>query len=484
MISERDILSILPMVILAGGTILTMLLVAIKRNHKFTFVSTLTVLAFSFISLFFAGDELPHSIGDLFLIDRFGTYYQAIILLAAFFVSVFSYISIQNFFPEKRKEEYYLLLMIATLGAGMMVVSTHFISFFVSLEVLSVSLYGLVSYYRERTKPIEAGLKYMIIAAMSSAFLLFGMALIYAISGNMAFGELAETIPLLTSASSLMVTAGWGMIIVGIGFKLAVVPFHMWTPDVYEGASSPVSAFIASASKGAMVAVLIRIFVMADLYHFNKIIEVFVAISVLSMLTGNLLALMQKNVKRILAYSSIAHFGYALVALVSGREIGPQAATFYVTTYFVTILAAFGLITLISHSDREATDVNDYKGLFWRKPFLSAVFSIVLFSLAGIPLTAGFMGKYFILTAGVGGANWLLVFVLVLSSVIGLYYYLRIIATMMKREKGEVPLPKVSLVFSAYGIFVLAVLGVLTVWLGVYPSWLIDLVNSLLIPVY
>ena len=233
-----------------------------------------------------------------------------------------------------------------------------------------------------------------------------------------------------------------------------------------------------------MVAVLIRIFVMADLYHFNKIMEVFVAIAVLSMLIGNLLALVQKNVKRILAYSSIAHFGYTLVALVSSREIGPQAATFYVTTYFVTILAAFGLITLISHSDREASHIKDYKGLFWRKPFLSAVFSIVLLSLAGIPLTAGFMGKYFILTAGVGGASWLLVFVLVLSSVIGLYYYLRIIATMMKRKKEKVPLARVFLVFSASGIFVLAVLGVLIVWLGVYPTWLMDLVNSLFITVY
>ena len=480
MISERDILSILPMVILAGGIILTMLLVAIKRNHKFTFVSTLTVLAFSFISLFFAGDGLPHSIGDLFLTDRFGTYYQAIILLAAFFVSVFSYISIQNFFPEKRKEEYYLLLMIATLGAGMIVISTHFISFFVSLEVLSVSLYGLVSYYRERTKPIEAGLKYLIIAAMSSAFLLFGMALVYAISGNMAFRNLADTVTHLNTSSLLMVTAGLGLMIVGIGFKLAVVPFHMWTPDVYEGASSPVSAFIASVSKGAMVALLIRFFVMANLYHFEKIIDVFTAISILSMLIGNLLALMQDNVKRLLAYSSIAHFGYVLVALVSGRETGPQAATFYVTTYMPTILAAFGIVILISRSDKEATDIKDYQGLFWRKPFLSAIFSIVLLSLAGIPLTAGFMGKYFILASGVGTANWVLVFVLVISSVIGLFYYLRLIAIMMKQEKGTAPVAKTSLIFSASGILVLAVLGVLIVWLGIYPTWLMDLVNSFL----
>ncbi len=476
MISGNDILSILPMVILAGGSLITMLLVAMKRNHELTFLFAMGVLACAFAAIFIVVPHLPHSIGDLFLMDYFGLFYQALILLAAMTVTVFSYFSIRNFFPGKRKEEYYLLLMFATLGAGMMVISTHFISFFVSLEILSVSLYSLIGYYRERTKPIEAGVKYLIIAAMSSAFLLFGMALIYAITGNMAFQNLSESFATLNKTASLMAVAGWGMMIVGIGFKLAVVPFHMWTPDVYEGASSPVSAFIASISKGAMVAVLIRIFVLADLYHFDNIIQVFTAISILSMLIGNLLALLQKNIKRLLAYSSIAHFGYALVALISGAAIGPQAATFYVTTYFVAILAAFGLVTLISQTDKEAVKMKDYRGLFWRKPFLAAIFTIVLLSLAGIPLTAGFMGKYFLLTAGVGSAEWALVFVLVISSVIGLFYYLRLIGVMMKKKKGKVAEARTSLVFS--GVFVLAVLGALIVWIGVYPTWLMELVNN------
>lgn len=479
MISGKEILSLLPMVILAGGSLLTMLLVAMKRNHEFTFASTIIVLVAAFAAIFVIAPGLPNPIGDLFLMDHFGLYYQALILLASMVVAVFSYFSIRNFFPGKRKEEYYLLLMFATLGAGMVVISTHFISFFVSLEILSVSLYSLISYYRERTKPIEAGLKYLIIAAMSSAFLLFGMALIYAVTGNMGFQNLAASFEHLNNSSALMAVAGWGMMIVGIGFKLAVVPFHMWTPDVYEGASSPVSAFIASVSKGAMVAVLIRIFVMADLYHFNNVIQVFVAISILSMLIGNLLALLQKNVKRLLAYSSIAHFGYALVALISGAAIGPQAATFYVTTYFVTILAAFGLVALISRSDKEAVKMKDYRGLFWRKPFLAAIFTIVLLSLAGIPLTAGFMGKYFLLTAGVGSAQWALVFVLVISSVIGLFYYLRLIGVMMKNEKEKAPKTKISLVYS--GAVVLGVLGAAIVWIGIYPTWLMDLVNHFLI---
>ncbi len=477
--TKNDILSILPMLILSGGSILALLLVAFKRNHRLVFYFTAILLIISFISIFLTGNDLPHSINDLFLIDRFGLFYQGLILFAALFVSVFSYFSIGNFFPEKRKEEYYILLVLATLGAGMIVVSTHFISFFVSLELLSVSLYSLIGYYRENAKPIEAGLKYLIIAAMSSAFLLFGMALIYAISGNMSFGNVSGGIS-GSDSPSLFSIAGWGLIIVGVGFKLAVVPFHMWTPDVYEGASSPVTAFIATASKGAVVAVLIRFIVMSDLYHFDRIIEVFTAISVLSMLIGNLLALMQNNVKRILAYSSIAHFGYMLVALISGRETGPLAATFYVTTYVFAILAAFGLITLFSHSDEEAYNVSDYKGLFWRKPFLSFVFSVVLLSLAGIPLTAGFMGKYFVLTAGVGSKNWLLVFVLVISSVIGLFYYLRLITAMMEQNNEEDDASKLHPALSVSGLFALAVLTALILWMGINPVPLMDFVNSFL----
>jgi len=424
--------------------------------------------------------EAPHAIGELFLIDRFGLYFQALILLATLAITIFSYISILNFFPEKRKEEYYLLLMLATLGSATMVISTHFISFFVSLEVLNVSLYTLISYYRERTTAIEAGLKYLILAAMSSAFLLFGMALIYAITGTMSFHPLASIITTLNTTDTIMMLIGIGLMIVGIGFKLGLVPFHMWTPDVYEGASSPISSFIATVSKGAMVAVLLRFFIMANLYRFEKIIMVFTGIAILSMLIGNLLALLQNNIKRIFAYSSIAHFGYVLVALISGKELGPPAAIFYITAYTITILGAFGLITIISKSDGETTDINSYQGLFWRHPVLAAIFTVVLLSLAGIPLTAGFMGKYFLLTAGVGQGKWLLAITLVISSVIGLYYYLRLINMMMKQNDDATSNSNLSKILSISGGLVLAILGFLVIWLGVSPNWLIDLVNRLL----
>ena len=476
--STADTMSLLPMLILAGGILLTLILIALTRRHILAFITTaLTILAAITTGLLHLNQQ-PHIIGDILIVDRFGLYYQIILLSATFVISIFSYISLERLFPDKRKEEYYILLMLATLGSSMMVISTHFISFFVSLETLTISLYTLISYYREREKAIEAGLKYLVLAAMSSAFLLFGMALIYAVSGEMSFHGLLAFATNSRGSANVMLVAGAGLMIVGIGFKLALAPFHMWAPDVYEGASSPVSAFIATVSKGGVVALLLRFFTMTDLYRYQNVMLAFMVISALSMLAGNLLALQQKNVKRLLAYSSIAHLGYLLVAFISGKGMGVQAATFYITIYSLTILGAFGVVTIISKTDHEAGEIAHYKGLFWRRPVLAALFTLFLLSLAGIPLTAGFIGKYFLLAAGLGKGQWLLAFVLVVSSVIGLFYYLRLIVTMMSQEKDHQPaVPPENL--SKGGMITLAILGILIVGLGLSPGWLIDLVRSL-----
>jgi NADH-quinone oxidoreductase subunit N len=198
------------------------------------------------------------------------------------------------------------------------------------------------------------------------------------------------------------------------------------------------------------------------------------------MLAGNLLALRQNNIKRMLAYSSIAHFGYVLVAFIAGKGLGAQAASFYLTAYIITILAAFSLITLMSRPDNEATDIEDYAGLFWKKPVLATLLSLTLLSLAGIPLTAGFMGKFYLLTAGVWKGNWLLVFALVISNVIGLFYYLRFIFTMMRTEGQNFPVDSRPSYSSLTGLLVLSLLGAAVIWLGIYPAWLVRLVGSLM----
>jgi len=303
---------------------------------------------------------------------------------------------------EGHREELYLLLLIATLGCAVLVLSSHFVSFLLGLEILSVSLYAMVAYLKDRKQALEAGIKYLIMASASAAFLLFGVALIYAALGTMEFSRIRE---LSVSGSELaLLLPGIVLTVTGIGFKLGVVPFHLWTPDVYQGAPAPAAAFVATTSKSAMVALLLRYFYLSGALQYRAVFFVFAIIAIASMCAGNLLALLQTNVKRILAYSSIAHFGYVLVAFLAGGTMAIEAVSFYLVAYTVTILAAFGIVAVLSGSERDADDVEDYRGLFWRRPLLAGVFTAALLSLAGIPATMGFIGKFYVLTAGASAA--------------------------------------------------------------------------------
>jgi NADH-quinone oxidoreductase subunit N len=370
------------------------------------------------------------------------------------------------------REEYYIILFVATFGAALLVVAKHFVTFFLGLETLSVSLYVLIAYKRHSDYSIEAGVKYLILASVSSAFLLFGMALIYGGTGTMEFNGIGSAIKAMDFLSPIMI-AGFGMIMVGVGFKLALVPFHMWTPDVYQGAPAPVTAFIATASKGAVMALLLRFFYGINGFQYPALVVVISVIAVLSMFVGNLLALRQQNVKRILAYSSIANLGYLLVTLLTGGTNGIQAAIFYLIVYFVTTIGAFGVVSLLSVCGDDADQLENYKGLFWKRPWVAIVFTLVMLSLAGIPITAGFMAKFYIIFAGMKSGLWVLVFSLIVNSVISLYYYLRVVTTMFSiANKEEIP------AISFTGNFVLAVIAIGILWLGTLPGELLNLITQ------
>jgi NADH-quinone oxidoreductase subunit N len=272
--------------------------------------------------------------------------------------------------------------------------------------------------------------------------------------------------------------AALALIVTGIGFKLAIVPFHLWTPDVYQGAPAPVTAFIATVSKGAMFALLLRYFYGSRAATSREVVLVFTIVAIASMLAGNVLALMQDNVKRILAYSSIAHMGYLLVALLASGRFAIEAITFYLVAYFITTLGAFGVVSALSSSAREADRIEDYRALFWRRPALAAVFTVMLLSLAGIPVTAGFIGKFYIVAAGASSAIWALVIILVVSSVIGLFYYLRVIAAMYEHadSPGPAERPRISAAAGA----VLGVLSGLLLWFGIYPEPLLRIIRAVL----
>jgi NADH-quinone oxidoreductase subunit N len=278
-----------------------------------------------------------------------------------------------------------------------------------------------------------------------------------------------------------MLLAGIALMITGIGFKLALVPFHLWTPDVYEGAPAPVTAFVATVSKGALFGLLLRYFRESPASG-GSVFLVFTIIAIASMVAGNLLALLQNNVKRILAYSSIAHLGYLLVAFQAGGALGGRAATFYLTAYFVTTLGAFGVVAVLSAGDRDADRIEDYRGLFWRRPALAGVLVVMLFSLAGIPLTAGFLGKFYVVAAGAASATWLLLLVLVTTSAIAIYYYLRIIVAIYATEEPTaVQAERVEPRVHAASRVVLTVLTGVLFWLGIYPAPLLAVIQRIFI---
>jgi NADH-quinone oxidoreductase subunit N len=472
--NSGDLAILLPLIVIAAASVVILLVIAIHRNHAITAVITMIGLALAFITLPLVSSEVPRQITPLLIIDSYALFYLGLIFATSFVIALLSYDYLNR--CQDYPEEFYLLLLLATLGSAVLVASNHFVSLFLGLETLSVALYALIAYQRTSERSIEAGVKYLILAAVSASFLLFGMALVYADLGTMEFAQIASG-TLGGNIHLKLLLAGIAMIIIGVGFKLAVVPFHFWTPDVYEGAPAPVTAFVATVSKGAMFAFLLRYFTEVRVQDYRSLFLIFILIAIASMFIGNLLALMQNNVKRILAYSSIAHLGYLLVAFLAGESRGVAAVTFYLVAYFLTTLTAFGVVTVLSGEKRDADKMDDYRGLFWRRPWLSTIFTTALLSLAGIPLTAGFVGKFYVLAAGIGSALWLLVISLIINSAIGLYYYLRIVVAMYWDAPKEVSAVVPSLSFA--GGATLAGLTLLLVWLGIYPTPLIQAIQTM-----
>jgi NADH-quinone oxidoreductase subunit N len=468
-----DFVALLPLLTISTTAIVVMIAIAIRRDHKVAFAISLIGVAAALASLLLAASAAPRQIATLLILDSYARLYMAILLGAAAFVFLFGYDYLKR--RKERPEEFYLLVLLATTGAMVLVVSRNFASFFLGLELLSVALYSLISYVRTESSSIEAGIKYLILAASSSSVLLFGLALIYAESGSMELFQFSAAMTRASGPTNMFLLTGLMLVLTGIGFKLAVVPFQLWTPDVYEGAPLPVTAFIATVSKAGMFAFLLRWFHVQDAGVAGVPGLVLTIIAIASMLTGNLLALAQTNVKRILAFSSIAHMGYLLVALLAGGTLGAPAATYYLIAYAATILSAFGLMTVLSGPRLEAASIDDYRGLFWKRPLVAGAFTTTLLSLAGIPLTAGFLGKFYVIAAGASQSRWVLLFTLVASSTIGLFYYLRIIVAMYSQSEGpglEGESSTQPLSFPA--TLALTVLTGLILLLGVYPAPLWD----------
>jgi NADH-quinone oxidoreductase subunit N len=442
-ITWQQWLALSPILVSAATCVAVMLAIAIRRHHwgnATVFVAGINgALAASSVLFFgplFYPDwiplVLPQQVTPLLVVDMYSVFYTGLILTATLATATLMNAYIEGF--PRNKEEIYLLLSLSALGAMLLVHSNHFATLFLGLELMSLPLYGLVAYRPRHRKSLEAGVKYLVLSALASALLLFGIALIYAHTGTLSFIDIGARLDSGADHANVYLLVGGALIVAGLGFKLSLVPFHLWTPDVYEGAPAPVTGFLATVSKTAVFVVLLRYVMQAGAHHHHALMDALSVLAVLSIVIGNLLALMQSNVKRMLGYSSIAQVGYGLVALIAAREFAVEAVGVFLLTYVITSICAFGVVTLMSSpmrpGERDADSYYDYRGLFWRRHYLSSILTVSMLSLAGIPLTAGFIGKFYVMAAGVDAKLWILLGAVVFGSAVGLYYYLRLMITL------------------------------------------------------
>ena len=469
--------ALLPFFVLAGGIVLVLMLVAWLRSEAVAFGSTLAVLAASALAIPWAADAGAQDVDGLLTVDGFALFFFALFSATAFATAILAF---RYLTPRAaHRQEFYILLAIATLGAATTAAAANFAGLLLGIEVLSVSLYAMIAYPEESRPPLEGAAKYLILSGAASSTMLFGMALIYLATGTLGFAfDGAE----VARGDRTILALGQAMLLAGLFFKLSLVPFHMWTPDVYQGAPAPVTGFVATVSKGAVFAVLLRYALDSGLLDSGVARTALIVVAVLSMIGGNLLALLQTNLKRLLAYSSIAHLGYLLIALMlagmpnGDPALGVETGLVYLTGYFLMTLAAFAVMTALSGELEDAEELDAYEGLLWRRPALAAVLIAAALSLAGIPLTVGFIAKFYVVYAGVEAAAWPLVWALIVGSAIGVYYYLRIVFAMTKREGAEPEGPHTA---AWEATFAAVVLGVGVVVLGVYPTPLVDLLRGL-----
>lgn len=472
-LTATHLLALTPLVLVCVTAIVVMLGIAWRRHHTAITIVTVVGLNLALIALIGVWRMAPLAT-PMLAIDGLAIFAAVLILVAALACATLGHAYLEHY--RGPREEFYLLLLCATAGAMVLAASTHLATLFFGLELLSMPLYGMLAYTYHERRSLEAGIKYLVLSAAATAILLFGMALLYADTGHLDFAGLATGLVADAGAWSL---AGAALMLLGLSFKLSIVPFHQWTPDVYEGGPSPASTFLASASKVAVFVVLLRLVMAVPAFQNALLHSVLAVLAILTMLVGNLLALTQSNLKRLLGYSSIAHFGYLLTALVVSDGLAVEATGVYLVVYMLTTLGAFGVVTLISSPYRgeDAAALHHYRGLFWRRPYLTAVLTVTMLSLAGIPFTAGFIGKFYIIALGVEAERWWLVGGVVVGSAIGLYYYLRVMVTLYLAEAGmqKRDAPE-DWGVRAGGVVVLGV-ALLIILLGIYPTPMIDWVR-------
>ena len=483
-----SLMPLAPMLVISLTAVMVMIAIALKRSNTAAGTISVAGLNIALVLVIWGAlnplAQMQGVVSSLFVVDSFAQFNMGVILVCALACFTLAHGYIENSTANGlagQKEELYILMLIATLGALLMACTDHMAAFFVSLELLSVPMYGMLAYTYAREQSLEAGMKYLVLSATASATLLMGMALIYACTGTLSFRQIgmATVNSLQTGMNVPLLVVGAAMILFAIAFKLSAAPFHTWTPDVYQGAPAPVATFLGSVSKVATLVVGVRFLLTSATLAIPTVQFLLVIIATLSILLGNVLALRERNAKRVLAYSSIAHLGYvlAVVSAVTIQSVG--FASLYMAVYALTTVGSFGVISIMSspYQGGEAQTLDDYRGLFWQRPILTAVLTVMLLSLAGVPLTAGFISKFYAIFATASAQAWWLTAMIIVGSAIGLYYYLNFMVSLFKRaeftrEQNTRAYDAVNhWGLQAGGIMVLLV-TLAIVYLGVFPEWL------------
>ncbi len=472
-----DFHRLLPYMVLGMGAVLILLLGAFWRSlgpRRLNILGAAIALAAGISAIYTQPSQAE--IGNLLRYDSFGRFFTA----ASSFIACVSLLFSSGYSTRRPigDEEFPSLALFAAFGMSLLASSSNLLGVFLGLESMSLSLYVMLASNKSDPLSGESGLKYLIIGAISTAFFAYGLALIYADTGTLS---LAGSISSLSRGQAIggVGLAGWAMLVVGLGFKTSLFPFHLWAPDVYQGGPAPTVGFLSTASKASVFAVFLK-FTHAAGAAWGELSVVLWVMAVFTMAFGNIAALTQNNVKRLLAYSSIAQMGYVLVALIAAPESGQSAAIFYLVAYSAMELGAFGAISAFSGKEGELGDIRAIKGVGFKYPLRSAALSICLISLAGLPPTAGFIGKFGIFFSAMSAGYVWLSIIGILTAIISVYYYLRVVVFMYMREEEKQALTAAA--FPAVDFpagFALAALSAIVIYLGIFPGKLLDLIASL-----
>jgi NADH-quinone oxidoreductase subunit N len=467
--SNTDLDAIVPMLLVTLSALATMIAEAFRKPNEKPPIGLLGIigLVFSAVTCVYLWNRNTLGFGVI-MADNFGLFVTFTLAIIGVLTIMFSSAVLER--DGMPAGEYYALVLFAIVGMMMMATAGDLLVVFIALEVLSLAVYVLTGIRRD-VAGTEGAFKYFLLGSFSSAFFLYGIAFTYGVTGSTRLADIGSFFSAQSLSGNPMILVAIGLLLVGFAFKISAVPFHMWTPDAYEGAPAIVTGFMSTGVKVAAFAAFARVFLSSLEPFKNDWTPLVAGLAVLTMFIGTVVGVAQSNLKRMLGYSSIAHGGYLLVALVSANELGKQAILFYLLSYAITNLAAFGVIALLGTRERGNDNLRDYAGLWHRSPGIAALMTVALLSLGGIPPTAGFFAKYYIFIAAVSAGYYGLAIVGVLTSVISVFFYIRIVVFMYMQEPTTQEAPRVS----GIGMAALALAVLAIFYLGILPAPVIDL---------